>query len=343
MSNHNCIIDQQIQCPLLDTLPSFLLPAFMASLPHPSSAEAKCVNESRFSDVMADGAETLIMSDRSESTTKERTMLGPTAKQQGDHSNGAQATAADRKMEVDDKHQQINVTVDFGGKRKRPDLNEGGADDYCEDGLRTRPLPPNPFAKDKSSKQLPSENPTSDNQSTGFIDGSSETTCDAPCLVTLNACLNDLLYQDGTFKAVTSNAVKHIEAAKGKLGEANTLFIEGVRAYRRDKMAHDQYPLKKFVSFEYLSKAQAKGCQHPVLYYFLGECCRLFCEGVDFMVPWTLRYYDMAIKGMLFLVSLFIAHPHIFRLGYLLRHIFLCYFLILLLLYVIAIDYFLGT
>lgn len=105
--------------------------------------------------------------------------------------------------------------------------------------------------------------------------------------IALNACLNALLYQDGGIRNFTHTTLKMIEESKGKLGEANTLFIEGIRRFAY----HD-------IAFKYLSEAEKKGCKHPVLYYFLGDCYRSGYKGVDVDDDKALHYFNKAMEGM---------------------------------------------
>lgn len=105
--------------------------------------------------------------------------------------------------------------------------------------------------------------------------------------IQLDACLDALLYQDNAFRPVTHNLLKRLEQAKATLGEANTLFIEGLRRFGRLDPP-----------FEYLTRAEEKGCDHPYFYYFLAECHRGVCQGCPVDEAKALEYYNMAIKGM---------------------------------------------
>lgn len=277
----------------------------MASLPLPSLAGAKGIDESRFSDVMAYEGVTDKVTDRSKRTNVERPMLRPTAEQQIDQRDAAESTAENKKLEVDVRKQHSNVTVDLGVKRKYPGSNGGGADDVYEGGLYTCRCPPNPLDNDVPSTQLVCGN----ENSSDFDDGSSGATRDGPCLATLNACLDVLVYQDGALKPVTSNTIKLIEEAKGKLSEANALFIKGILVYEGNDILHYQPQQTDLLAYEYLSEAHTKGCQHPILYYFLGECCRRVYDGEESIIARGLQFYDMAAKGML--SSLIFASVHL--------------------------------
>lgn len=78
---------------------------------------------------------------------------------------------------------------------------------------------------------------------------------------TLNACLDVLLYPDGSRKDLTHTTLKLIEEARPKMGEANALFVEGLRLFN-----YQDAPLK------YFAEAESKGCNHPILYYYMTLC-----------------------------------------------------------------------
>lgn len=102
----------------------------------------------------------------------------------------------------------------------------------------------------------------------------------------LNACLDALLYQDGAGKPFTYSTHDLIAAAKPTIGEANALFIDGIRLFN-----YTLNPLK------YLTEAEVKGCEHPLLYYYLGECYRVNSKGTTANSAKALDDYIKAIKG----------------------------------------------
>lgn len=103
-----------------------------------------------------------------------------------------------------------------------------------------------------------------------------------------NTCFDALLYQDGCPKPLTCSTLQCLEASKAILCEADTLFLEGIRRYHQG----DDSP------FKYFSQAEEKGCKHPALYYYLGECYGVSTRGVTSNHAASLEYYDKAIAGM---------------------------------------------
>lgn len=99
----------------------------------------------------------------------------------------------------------------------------------------------------------------------------------------LNACLDALFYHDGKAKLLTHNTLRLIEDAISRVGEANALFLEGLRSSADD--------------LNYLLEAEMKGCDHPVLYYTLGSLYSCDDRFNDMNITKTLDYYDKAIKG----------------------------------------------
>lgn len=97
----------------------------------------------------------------------------------------------------------------------------------------------------------------------------------------LNNCLDSLLYQDGKRRPLTHNTLKLIEDAKSKVGEANALFLKGL--------------ISSADRFELLSTAEGKGCEHPIMYYFLGA---FYSRGVGKSESKAIEYCDKAIAGM---------------------------------------------
>lgn len=107
--------------------------------------------------------------------------------------------------------------------------------------------------------------------------------------VALNTCLKELLGQDGRRKRNQSGDDMALEAALVEVGEADALFIEGLR--------NMSYYSQSEISFKLFSEAEEKGCNHPVLYYFLGEYFRSGKVGTARDIAKAVHYYDMAIKG----------------------------------------------
>lgn len=75
----------------------------------------------------------------------------------------------------------------------------------------------------------------------------------------LNAVLDALLYEDGSHKPYTRSLLELCDRSKSAMGIANALFVEGI------------IQVNIFDPTLFLA-AERKGCQHPMLYHFLGHC-----------------------------------------------------------------------
>lgn len=73
----------------------------------------------------------------------------------------------------------------------------------------------------------------------------------------LETCLDVLFYQDGMRKPLTHCTLKLIENAKTRVGQANSLFLEGLTTSKDG--------IKSFL------EAEDKGCNRPLLLYLLGD------------------------------------------------------------------------
>lgn len=102
----------------------------------------------------------------------------------------------------------------------------------------------------------------------------------------LDICLNTLLYQDAELQDLSRRSLNLLDSTMTKISERNVLFIKGVRQFGFSG-----------ASFKHFSEAEAMGCVHPALYYFLGECYRLGDKGTVGNAAKALEYYDMALKG----------------------------------------------
>lgn len=101
---------------------------------------------------------------------------------------------------------------------------------------------------------------------------------------TLNAVMEALLEGDGQRKGMTHKTLEYIDKAKRTLSEADSLLIDGIVQFTY------HYPLPR------LLKAEEKGCTHPKLYHYLGECYRTcFANPIDY-APIATEYYDKAIS-----------------------------------------------
>lgn len=108
-----------------------------------------------------------------------------------------------------------------------------------------------------------------------------------PSLTALNDCIEALLYQDGAFRSLTHSTLKLLEDTKARVGEVNALFLEGLHAFGRQR-----------ASFKYFLEAEEKGCTHPVLYFFMGDCFDLGLGGIEKNAAKALEYYTKSIEGM---------------------------------------------
>lgn len=113
--------------------------------------------------------------------------------------------------------------------------------------------------------------------------------------MTLNTCLDALLYQDGLIKCRTHTTLKLIEETKAKVGEAYALFLEGIRYFKIGT-----------TSFRVFSEAEDKGCEHPILFYFMGLCYKDGLSGATTNNRKAFEYLAKSIGGRLLF---FIAFP----------------------------------
>lgn len=104
--------------------------------------------------------------------------------------------------------------------------------------------------------------------------------------VALDACLNVLVYKDGTEKSLTHSTLKLIKESRPKIGEANALFLEGLQRH---------FGLRP--AFKYFSEAEKKGCNHPLLCYYMGICYHS-SGGVPRDVIKASECFGKAINGM---------------------------------------------
>lgn len=105
----------------------------------------------------------------------------------------------------------------------------------------------------------------------------------------LTACLKARFYDDdGDFKPLTHNVLQLMEEAKSKINEADALFIDGVRWCQCPDIA-----------FKYLSEAEMKGCDHPVLYYLIGNLYRIGSKTVIKDGKKAFDYYSKSFGGTL--------------------------------------------
>lgn len=102
----------------------------------------------------------------------------------------------------------------------------------------------------------------------------------------LNAWLKAYFYDDLEEKCLTHSLLKVLAKAKEAMNEGDALFTEAIRLKES----------KGTRNFEMFDAARAKGCRHPLLYHFLGNCYHDWDEGVRSYTT-ELRYYVKAISG----------------------------------------------
>lgn len=107
----------------------------------------------------------------------------------------------------------------------------------------------------------------------------------------LDVVLSALFYGIGERKPLTRNTLKLIEESKPALGEANSLLVEGVLQLGLFQGSGESVVKRYFI------KAEEKGCNHSILYHYLGECYYKGKMGIARNVPIALEYYTRAIAG----------------------------------------------
>lgn len=191
-----------------------------------------------------------------------------------------------RQTEDSGGDQSTPVTKMIGVKRKRDE----NSDEETVDGktVKTRPYTRRRTARLLGTEtQVVREADRETSQPKAVIsatDTSNVSHLDDPSQTSLNSYLDVLLYQDGELKPLTHNTLKLIEDVKSHVDEANALFLEGLCSFRN--------------RLELLSTAEKKGCDHPIMYYFLGECYKTGDKGVKKDNHKSLEYYTKAIAGM---------------------------------------------
>lgn len=102
----------------------------------------------------------------------------------------------------------------------------------------------------------------------------------------IEKCLNQLLDHQGEFISQTATTRQMLDRAIAKLDQANALFIEVLRDHEFDRNI-----------FSRLSEAENLGCNHPILYYFMGKYLLRGCYIADWDPSETFEYLDKALAG----------------------------------------------
>lgn len=195
---------------------------------------------------------------------------------------------------------ETNVTQIVGVKRKRDcnsEEDDHGNNSNHDSPHRHRP-PVNPFDKDTPSEEQTRKKrkQATPHPSRGPDDMHS---FNDQVLSIVNDCVNALLYQDGVHRYPHTGLLKQIKDVKEQVGKANALFLEGLRQFVYDSLT----------PFEHLAEAEEKGCNHPVMYYFLGECYSKGTRGIAKDATKAFEYYTKALGGMsIYTKALDIAH-----------------------------------
>lgn len=103
----------------------------------------------------------------------------------------------------------------------------------------------------------------------------------------LNAVLDTFYYEDGELKPLTQSSLNFINASKKSLGKANASLIEGIL---KEEVADG--------AFKFFSRAEEKGCTHPILSRCLANCFEQGDMGVPENTSTALDYYIKSISGM---------------------------------------------
>lgn len=102
---------------------------------------------------------------------------------------------------------------------------------------------------------------------------------------TLNVILKALI-TDSKIQPLIHRTLQVINTLKSKLNEANLLLVEGLLCYSIDRGP-----------FKYFAEAEIQGCNHPLLFFYSGECYREGNRGVPKDISKAIEYYDMSIAG----------------------------------------------
>lgn len=99
----------------------------------------------------------------------------------------------------------------------------------------------------------------------------------------IDAALAALVDECGIRRFLTHSTLRRI-AAVIKTGHPNALMMKGIEKY-------------EFITepFKYFHEAESKGCCHPLLYYYLGECYRIGDPETDEDFDKSFAYYCKAI------------------------------------------------
>lgn len=100
-----------------------------------------------------------------------------------------------------------------------------------------------------------------------------------------SVALAALLDIDRSFRVLTHDSLQRIDAAVA-MGDPNSLILQGIQRWRF-----------KDEGYGYFAQAEAKGADHPVLYYFLGWGYE-YGIGVKQCLEIAMSYYMQGIHGM---------------------------------------------
>lgn len=107
----------------------------------------------------------------------------------------------------------------------------------------------------------------------------------------LQVVLDALVDVDAARAPLTKRAFNRFLKSKEAMGEANTLFVEGIL------LSHLDTP----TTFTRYTKAEMLGCRHPLLYHYMGVAYHMGKHGVTWNASKALEYYEKCIAGMYYL------------------------------------------
>lgn len=105
----------------------------------------------------------------------------------------------------------------------------------------------------------------------------------------VNAYLTAVLYQDGHVRPFTMSALKVVEECKAKLDQPHALLVEGIHQRHFANFGGD--------SFKCFTEAEEMGCDHPVLYYYLGDYYQRIGTGAEEDFGMAIEYFTKGIHG----------------------------------------------
>lgn len=113
------------------------------------------------------------------------------------------------------------------------------------------------------------------------------------------ACLDALLNEDLQHRSLTFRTLRLLDRTKVKVDEGKALLLEGICLYHREPQATNVVK-----GFHFL-ESEERGCDHPLLYWHLGELYRQGVGGLSKDAIKASEYYTKCIQGEYHSVYLF--------------------------------------